>query len=127
MIVFTMAKSVLKNLVRPAYTVRYPKVKEPFSDIYRGKISNDIDTCIFCRICAIKCPTQALRVDKTAGEWEINSLACITCGYCVEVCPKKCLTMDNVYSSSVTAKDDGVFLMVRRPPVKAPSAEKESG
>lgn len=126
MIVFTMAKSVLKNLVRPAHTVRYPKVKEPFSDIYRGKISNDIDACIFCRICAIKCPTRALRVDKAAGEWEINSLACITCGYCVEVCPKKCLTMVNVYSSSVTEKDDGVVLMVRQPPASAPSPEKES-
>jgi ech hydrogenase subunit F len=123
--IFTMAKSVLKNFVRPAYTVKYPKVKKPFSDIFRGKISNDIEKCILCRICAIKCPTGALRVDKAAGEWEINPLACITCGYCVEVCPKKCLAMVNVYSSSVTAKADSIVLMVKQPPSIPPSPEKE--
>jgi formate hydrogenlyase subunit 6/NADH:ubiquinone oxidoreductase subunit I len=127
MIILTMTKTVLKSFFRPSYTVKYPKVIKPFSDIYRGKISNNIEKCTLCRVCSIKCPTQALRVDKTTLEWEINQLACITCGYCVEVCPKKCLTMLNSYSSSVINKTESVFLLVQKPaaPPKTAETEKE--
>jgi ech hydrogenase subunit F len=127
MIILTMTKTVLKSFFRPSYTIKYPKVKKPFSDIYRGKIINDIEKCTLCRVCSIKCPTQALRVDKSVLQWEINQLACITCSYCVEVCPKKCLSMNNVYSASVTSKSDSIVLMVQQPAPAAPaSTEKES-
>jgi ech hydrogenase subunit F len=126
MILFTMAKTVFKSFWRPSYTVNYPKVKKPFSDIYRGKISNEIEKCTLCRLCAIKCPTQALRVDKPALEWEIDSLSCITCGYCVEVCPKKCLSMLNAYSISVTSKAESIFVMVQQPSSVVTELDKES-
>ncbi len=126
MIIFTMTKTVLKSFFRPSYTVKYPKVKKPFSDIYRGKIINNIEKCTLCRLCAIKCPTQALRVDKPALEWELNTLSCITCNYCVEVCPRKCLSMINTYSVSVTSRADSIFLMVQQPSAEVPSSETES-
>jgi formate hydrogenlyase subunit 6/NADH:ubiquinone oxidoreductase subunit I len=121
-----MAKTVFKSFWRPSYTVKYPKVQKPFSDIYRGKISNDIDKCTLCRLCAIKCPTHALRVDKASSEWEINQLSCITCNYCVEVCPKKCLSMLNAYSSSVTSRSESILLMVQQHTASDTPEEKAS-
>ena len=57
----------------------------------------EIEKCIFCTLCAKKCPTDALEVDREKKTWVINRMRCITCGACVDVCPKKCLIMDNCY------------------------------
>jgi formate hydrogenlyase subunit 6/NADH:ubiquinone oxidoreductase subunit I len=63
------------------------------------------DTCIYCGICAKKCPQDALtvsRAKKNAGTgelegeniWSVNAEGCILCGICVEACPKKSLTIE---------------------------------
>jgi formate hydrogenlyase subunit 6/NADH:ubiquinone oxidoreductase subunit I len=63
------------------------------------------DTCIYCGICAKKCPQDALtvsRAKKNAGTgefegenlWSVNAETCILCGICVEACPKKSLTIE---------------------------------
>lgn len=63
------------------------------------------DTCIYCGICAKKCPADAITVerakkDKDTGEmvgenkWDVDHDACVKCGICVEACPKKSLTIE---------------------------------
>ncbi|MDR2355364.1 MAG: 4Fe-4S binding protein [Clostridiales Family XIII bacterium] len=63
------------------------------------------DTCIYCGICAKKCPQDALTVSRVkknpqTGEpegeniWSVNAGTCILCGICVEACPKKSLTIE---------------------------------
>jgi formate hydrogenlyase subunit 6/NADH:ubiquinone oxidoreductase subunit I len=63
------------------------------------------DTCIYCGICAKKCPQDALTVSRMkknaqTGEqegeniWSVNAEACVLCGVCLEACPKKSLTIE---------------------------------
>ncbi len=53
----------------------------------------DLDTCVYCTLCAKKCPQGAINVDRTEKKWELNGEACISCGLCASNCPKKCITM----------------------------------
>lgn len=49
------------------------------------------DDCVFCGLCAKVCPADALKVDRKAKSWEVDTDACAKCGLCIEKCPKKCL------------------------------------
>jgi ech hydrogenase subunit F len=100
-----MAKIVLKSVFSKPATRLYPFEKKEYPKNYRGHISIDEKSCIFCGLCERKCPTSAIKVDNKSKVWEIDRLRCITCLSCVEVCPKKCLSMINQYSSSTTTKD----------------------
>jgi ech hydrogenase subunit F len=108
---FTMTKTVTKNLVKGPATLMYPKRERVFTRITRGQVENDINKCIFCAICSKRCPTYAIivtKISKENKEWEIDRLKCCTCNVCVEVCPKKCLSMDNHYFPPVTEKTMGI-------------------
>ncbi|MGE4552232.1 MAG: 4Fe-4S binding protein [Desulfovibrionaceae bacterium] len=65
----------------------YPANPRPPFPGARGDIDNHIPTCIFCGLCARRCPTQCIEVDRKAGVWSHDPFLCIYCGACVEVCP----------------------------------------
>ena len=96
--------TVLKNLVSKPATSQYPFVKMDYPDATRGSIYIDVDACIFCGICAKKCPTSVIRVDKSDKSWTIERFGCLACNYCVECCPKKCLKMNQEYTSPSAKK-----------------------
>ena len=106
---FSMTKTVLKSLFRPPATVKYPFAPREFAAHSRGKITINIDTCIFCSLCQRKCPTDAIIVNKADKTWTIDRLKCIMCGACVEACPKDCLTQENRYSETLTDRTKGIF------------------
>lgn len=108
---FTMTKTVTKNLVKGPATLMYPKRKRIFTRITRGRIENDINNCIFCGICSKRCPTYAIVVTKERKEWQIDRLKCCACNLCVEICPKKCLLMENQYAPPVTEKILGIHIV----------------
>lgn len=62
-----------------------PKARED------GKPVNDPARCVYCTICARKCPAEALTVDRAAKTWTLDEDKCIACGNCAEVCPKNCI------------------------------------
>ncbi|MDR1247101.1 MAG: 4Fe-4S binding protein [Clostridiales Family XIII bacterium] len=77
----------------------------PAAAIPEGGTLKCADTCIYCGICAKKCPQDALKVSRAkknaeTGElegeniWSVNRDECILCGICVEACPKKSLTIE---------------------------------
>lgn len=101
MSLFAMTKTVIKSFFHKPYTTKYPFVPATFKKGTRGSIQIEIDKCIFCSICAKRCPTFALTVDKNERSWGIERLKCITCNICVEACPKKCLSMEQKYAPSV--------------------------
>ena len=90
-----MAKTIFKSLVQKPATHKYPFEPMPKDPLVRGQITIDIDQCIFCGLCARKCPTHAIKVVKDEKSWEISRFQCIVCNACAEVCPKKCLLMKN--------------------------------
>jgi len=58
-----------------------------------GKPVNDPSKCVYCTICARKCPAEALTVDRAAKTWVLDEEKCIGCGTCAEACPKKCILL----------------------------------
>jgi len=105
---FDMTATILKSFMTKPSTRKYPFVKRKNYERTRGSIKIEIDKCIFCSICAKKCPTDAIKVSKDERTWTIDRLKCCQCTYCVEVCPKKCLENLNDYSASTTARDASI-------------------
>ena len=58
-----------------------------------GKPTMDSEKCVYCTLCAKKCPQNALKVDRKEKIWELNQEACIQCGICMSVCPKHAIEM----------------------------------
>jgi formate hydrogenlyase subunit 6/NADH:ubiquinone oxidoreductase subunit I len=49
--------------------------------------------CVYCTLCAKKCPAGALTVDRAARRWTLDEESCVACGTCATVCPKKAILM----------------------------------
>jgi len=95
--VFKMTPTILRNFFTKRATRRYPfVVRQPFEG-YRGELYNDIDECTFCTVCAVKCPSQCITVDKKTGDWRCDPFVCVYCGICVDACTAKCLHMKLTY------------------------------
>ena len=106
---FTMSKLALKWAFRKPATSRYPFEPRQMTPGSRGQLTFAKETCVYCNICAKKCPTGALLVNRTRKEWAIDRLMCITCGYCVEACPKKSLGLDPGHGNPAVTKDREIF------------------
>lgn len=98
---FKMTRNVLRNLFYEKATRLYPgEARLPF-DNARGELVNSQESCNFCGICASKCPSQCIGVQKKAATWTYNPFACVYCGVCVEVCPQESLHQERGYKAAV--------------------------
>jgi ech hydrogenase subunit F len=102
---FTMSKLALKWAFSAPPTTRYPFAPRRVLPGSRGQLAFDRSTCVFCTVCARKCPTGALLVNRAKKTWGIDRLLCITCGACVEACPKKSLELSTGHGSATVTKD----------------------
>jgi formate hydrogenlyase subunit 6/NADH:ubiquinone oxidoreductase subunit I len=94
---FKMTPNILRNLAARKSTRRYPHhVRETFDKV-RGELLNDIQRCVFCGTCEVKCPSQCIAVDRKAAVWTYDPFACVYCGVCVETCPAKSLYQKTQY------------------------------
>ncbi|MFZ2658588.1 MAG: 4Fe-4S dicluster domain-containing protein [Victivallales bacterium] len=114
-----MTSTVIKHLLGPTACKMYPVEKPVFFANTRGHIGIETNKCILCTLCAKKCPTYAIQVDKPGKAWKIERTKCIMCLACVASCPKKCLTSENQYSAPVTVKVVETFNIEPPPPPKA--------
>lgn len=116
-----MLNTILKNLFTGHATRLYPfEKREPFKDV-KGELKIDIDKCVMCTICQVKCPSQCIKVDKKAKNWQLDPFACVYCGICVDVCPVKCLHQEGAYRPAAAAKSREFFA---QPPVPAEKHEE---
>ena len=90
MALLSFKNTILRNLVSKPYT---RKTEKEYPAGTRGHVENDMDLCILCGLCSIKCPTHAITVDKAEKTWSIRPMSCIQCRCCVDNCPKKSLSM----------------------------------
>ena len=98
---FKMTSNILKNLLTEKATRLYPfEKREPYENV-RGELVNDVNKCNFCGICAAKCPSACITVDKKTCTWECALFSCLFCGICVEACPQKSLSQKTEYRKPV--------------------------
>ncbi len=58
-----------------------------------GKPVQDPAKCVYCTICAKKCPGEALTVDRKEKTWKLDEDKCVACGTCADVCPKNAIVL----------------------------------
>ena len=58
-----------------------------------GKPTQDPSKCVYCTICARKCPGEALTVDRKEKTWTLDEDKCVACGTCADVCPKNAIVI----------------------------------
>ncbi|MDL2291184.1 4Fe-4S binding protein [Desulfovibrio sp. OttesenSCG-928-F20] len=118
-----MTKTIIGNLLKKYSTRLHPFEQRVLPDGYRGRFKFVIDKCIMCRQCAIKCPTQVIRIEPEKGIWEREVMGCLYCGVCADVCPTGCLTMTNVYRPPITEPAFLKFNVKPRPAKKSKTDE----
>jgi formate hydrogenlyase subunit 6/NADH:ubiquinone oxidoreductase subunit I len=65
----------------------------------------DLETCVYCGICAKECPVDALKVERKPDKiWEVDQDECISCGACIDKCPKGSLSFGGAASEAPTEK-----------------------
>ncbi|HEY5561857.1 MAG TPA: 4Fe-4S dicluster domain-containing protein [Clostridiaceae bacterium] len=88
-----MLQLIMSNITHKPQTRLYPITERIPYERSRGQIEMDDTNCIYCKICANKCPADAITVDRDKKIWTLEAHRCIICNECVAVCPKKCITM----------------------------------
>lgn len=85
-------KPPVKNPAPASATAAAPAAQSaaPAED---GKPRSDPEKCVYCTLCAKKCPAGAIEVDRANKVWALDSEKCVGCGTCAEICPKKCIIM----------------------------------
>jgi len=98
----TMIPNVISNLTRRPQTRLYPfEVRQPPLGA-RGHIDFDMEKCIFCSLCAKRCPADAIKVDRKGKTLTFEPLRCIVCEACIEGCAKDAITLYEQWRSPVT-------------------------
>lgn len=81
-----------------------PQVDEIDSRLF-GSVAVDVAKCNACGMCAMFCPTGALRRDAPSKpgdplrRLEFSACDCVQCGLCADVCWKAALTLDTRVSA----------------------------
>ena len=101
---FTMTQMALKWVFSKPATSSYPFTPREEIKGSRGWLLFTDEACVYCNVCAKKCPTGALVVNRAEKSLAIDRLSCITCGCCVEVCPKDSLVLDSGHGNPQLVK-----------------------
>lgn len=106
---FEMSKLALKWALKKPPTSQYPFEPRLALAGSRGKLMFTKETCVYCNVCAKKCPTGALAVVRADKKWAIDRLRCISCGACVEACPKDSLALATDHGTPTVAREREYF------------------
>src|SRR4051794_21406943 len=102
---FQMSRLAFKWAFTKPVTSRYPFEPRKVIPGSRGELVFTKDQCVYCTVCAKKCPTGAISVRRPQKQWVLDRLRCISCGSCVEVCPKKSLALSTDHSVPTVTRD----------------------
>ena len=83
-----------KPAAKPAACEEKVEAEAPAATVFArddGKPVYDASKCVYCTLCAKKCPAGAITVDRAAKTWTLDEDKCVACGTCAEVCPKNAI------------------------------------
>ena len=106
---FEMSWLALKWAVAKPPTTRYPFEPRRVIANSRGQLIFTKDNCVYCTVCAKRCPTGALAVDRAQKKFALDRLRCISCGCCVEICPKNSLSLSTEHGVPSTSKTSEIY------------------
>lgn len=93
----TMEKGYTEpDITKTSETFTKPKEEEKPAEASGGKPVLDAEKCVYCTLCAKKCPQEAIRVDRKEKLWELDEEKCVQCGICASACPKHALGMQSI-------------------------------
>lgn len=105
-----MLPTIVKNLMGGPATRLYPfSVREPF-DHARGHITFNDEKCMLCGVCAMRCPADAIDIDKEKRELTFHPARCIVCEVCVTGCTVDAITLESKWRTPFAVKPVEVHL-----------------
>ncbi len=99
-----MLPTILRNLAGGPATRLYPVTPRDLAPHVRGQIAFVDDKCMLCGTCAIKCPADAISVNKETKKLSFYPLRCIVCEVCVTACPTDAITLASKWRTPVYDK-----------------------
>ena len=90
-----MAKGYTEpGVAKKSETFIKPKEEQPAAAASGGgKPSVDVEKCVYCTLCAKKCPQEAILVDRKEKIWKLDEEKGVQCGICASACPKHAIEM----------------------------------
>ena len=120
---YPISALVTKSALAPPVTRLYPFEQRQSYARTRGHVEFRINDCDFCRICAHKCPTDAIVANRKERIWAIDHSRCILCGNCVDDCKAGCITLSGQPWPSMLAADVANFRQEFVAPPKEPEPD----
>lgn len=112
-----MIRTVFKNFVSPGATRHYPVETRPAFENTRGELENNVSGCTLCGVCAKKCPSACITVNRKEKTWQLDPFSCVYCGICVDACPRQCLSHTTDHKKPVLHKSP-LVLTKEEPPLQ---------
>lgn len=112
----TMLQNILSNMVKKPATRDFPtEVRIPEKNL-RGTIEFHMENCVFCGLCSMKCPSNAIEVDRATKTLKFDLFQCVICGSCAEACKKGGVEMIAKYKSPMYSKPGMVVQTIPEAP-----------
>lgn len=100
----SMIRQVLGNLFAKPATRPFPTVSRDPAPGYRGAVEFEQENCVFCGACALRCPANAITVDRAEKRLTFDLFRCIHCASCAEACKRGCVQLRPAYHAPVYDK-----------------------
>jgi ech hydrogenase subunit F len=106
----TMISTIIKNLSSHPRTRLYPNEVRQLPAGSRGHIEFDVGKCVFCTLCAKRCPADAISVDRKGKTLVFDPYRCIVCESCIEGCAKEAIALFEQWRAPVMALHSQTFV-----------------
>ena len=104
-----MIQNILSNLFSKPATRDFPAKSREYAENGRGSVDFDTENCFYCGACAMKCPANAIDVNRPEKRVTFDLYKCVVCGCCAEACKRGCIQMNNQYNHPAYEKSELLF------------------
>ena len=104
-----MLQRVLANLLSKPATRPFPRTSREPAVGYRGAVEFEQENCVFCGACSLRCPANAITVDRAAKRLTFDLFKCIHCACCAEACKRGCVQLRPAYHPPVYERPEFAF------------------